>query len=1281
MIFFIFLFLFNSINSKCSNSTKYSNNLINIEYTFKYDKFYNYGYLTDKLELNAILAIIHINRPASGIQLSNETNNLFNLVKLLNNIYLIKLNRNNIANNSSSNIISSYLNVIINDEITLLNSVNLEFKVIKQNQLKIYFQNLNTYNLSLNKTSLTINENFIYITKIQPLINSNLLPFDDYDDQGNYVIDRYNLVKLNLAGNIFGDDKITFSLNNNGYLYAKFNNNNNNNYDKQCYNLTINAYDEQKILYNATLDLEVCFNSTKLNETKLAENIYLNENTCENFTHLLVYNSKLENTNYKYSMVDFKTSNITDIKYFTLNSTNGSLWLNKELIMENSNCFYRVTLLAQNKMTFRGDLIINLKIFCNFSMPSSVTIPAMSSLFYNYVPIFVQPFVNNSIINFQIDYDSDLMRDYEFLLTEIDYLSIVSVIVKFEMIEFKKTDLEFVSFNMNSSKFINLNFNKSCLMQYESANSKINVKLFKIRISLWNEEEIEVSNINIQIKIRVLFIKNLLQLNQLNIIRSNENEIDFQQSNNSSELNNYLAENFQFKKCTLNFIQLDNLNYNYFINLNVPSDKIILFNINNSYYKNERISNEMKLNCSLISYSKNLNLALNMRIVANGMPMLSFNSNSQIKYLNIINPDSFEVNLKQQGENHLYFISNDNYDFVFDYFKIDHINGVFQLIKPFDYEIYSKSIVNNQSIVFINILVYSISSNTIQSTTYFSQRVGLVFQDFIIKYDLEICAEKYNHNYNIKNMETSSKLYELDNFKCNNNSYFRLDSIKQVYNFIKTTSNNIATKFNFINQTFFYKTSVIDSNLIEIYQAKFIIISAKNSNISAEFEVFYKIQNTFTINFKTNETSLRFNSNQIEIFSKLLNVYDYLTVESNGFNHFFNFQLSSDNFYLNKIDGNLYNLIVLSEKYFYDLKIILNNKYSLNVNIKLNGLKQTNSSYKIENVDQLLYINSNRYINIIQLNKTFLQPICLNIEQITCNNLFQTNRNFLQIDKRFYTDKISTLNLMLDNDRLFITVEFLNVNIQEPGISLFNQSISKYLKSPNENQFKLIFKKNSNLIKTSIYLSTIRNFQTNSEVLGLSYDFIKLDEDNNQCIYNLIITDIFLLESNQIYAFDFKQNSTDDLIFDTFYILRVNESLKQIYIEEFLQYYENDIQNGQVVFDLDQIYYKSLASNIIEYESNAENFFLIDRIVNDNDINIKEFFTIGETPSDSSLVYLNNRKTLNLDRELLGSTLKFIIKKFYVVKNTLKINQVITFEVINFFFFFHTYIQLFNYFS
>jgi hypothetical protein len=324
-----------------------------------------------------------------------------------------------------------------------------------------------------------------------------------------------------------------------------------------------------------------------------------------------------------------------------------------------------------------------------------------------------------------------------------------------------------------------------------------------------------------------------------------------------------------------------------------------------------------------------------------------------------------------------------------------------------------------------------------------------------------------------------------------------------------------------------------------------------------------------------------------------------------------------------------------------------------------------------------LYINSNRYINIIQLNKTYLQTICLNIEQISCNNLFQMNRNFLQIDKRFYTDKISSINLTTEKDQLFINIDYyFSLNTQQPGVSLFNQSISKYLKSSNENQFKLVFLKANKLAKTLIYVSTIRNLQTNSEVLGLSYDFVKIDENSIQYTFNLVITDIFLLESNQLYAFDFKLNSTDDLIFDTFYILRVNESLKQINIQEFLQFNENDIQNGQVIFDLDQIYYKSSASNILEYESNTDNFFfLIDRIVNENERSIKEYFTIGETLSDSSLLYLNNKKTLNLDRELLGSTLKFIIKKFYVAKNTLKINQVITFEVkfllkINFIFFF-----------
>jgi hypothetical protein len=377
----------------------------------------------------------------------------------------------------------------------------------------------------------------------------------------------------------------------------------------------------------------------------------------------------------------------------------------------------------------------------------------------------------------------------------------------------------------------------------------------------------------------------------------------------------------------------------------------------------------------------------------------------------------------------------------------------------------------------------------------------------------------------------------------------------------------------------------------------------------------------------------------------------------------FNYKLSNDNFYLNKIDGYLYNLIQLKQEY-NNLKIKLNNKYSLNVNLRVNMLKRTNDSYKIENVHQLLYINSNRYINIIQLNKTFIQPICLNIEQISCNNLFQINRNFLQIDKRFYTDKISTINLTTEKDKLFIIIDYFNLNLQQqPGVSLFNQSISKYLKSSNENQFKLVFLKAINLSKTSIYLSTIRNLQTNSEVLGLSYDFVKIDENSIQCTFNLVITDIFLLESNQLYAFDFKLNSTDDLIFDSFYMLRQNESLKQINIQEFFQFNENDIQNGQVIFDLDQIYYKSSASNIIEYESNTDNFFLIDRIVNENERSIKEYFTIGETLSDSSLLYLNNKKTLNLDRELLGSTLKFIIKKFYVAKSTLKINQVITFEV------------------
>ena len=105
----VILFLLNFNSSKqqqqqeCIETTKIYKNLINIEYTFKYDLF-DYGYLKDNLEIGAILAILRINNNNYENKISIETittteSNLFNLVKLLKNIYLIKRNSNEIQFN------------------------------------------------------------------------------------------------------------------------------------------------------------------------------------------------------------------------------------------------------------------------------------------------------------------------------------------------------------------------------------------------------------------------------------------------------------------------------------------------------------------------------------------------------------------------------------------------------------------------------------------------------------------------------------------------------------------------------------------------------------------------------------------------------------------------------------------------------------------------------------------------------------------------------------------------------------------------------------------------------------------------------------------------------------------------------------------------------------------------------------------------------------------------------------------------------------------------------
>ena len=1264
--FILFIFYLKQINSieLCDlprSSTKYSN-LISIEYTFKFDKFNDYGYLNDKLELNAILAIVHINMPiVNEIQLSgsprNNSNDLLNLVKLLNSVYLIKLNKNNISSSvsASDSFISNYLNVIVEDtNITLIKSINLKFKFIKKDQLKIYFQNFNIYYVNATNNLLTINDNYIHVTKINVLISSNLLPFSRNNTR-DYVIDEYKLIKLKIVSTSINEN-IKFKLSNNHNLYVKFSKNNSIQH-KKCYNLTINAYDESKILENSTLELKICFNLAS-NYSKLVNideisHVYIDENTFSNSTHLLVYSSNLLENDYKYSIIDFKSTNITDLKFFMLNSTSGLLWLNKELVIKNKNCFHQIKLLAGNH---DGYLVITMKIFCNFTIP--LNMPPSSVLLYNYEPIFTRPFINNSLIQFQINYDSDLMGSYEFLLTEIDYISIDFVSVKLEMFKLKNSDTDFVTFNMNSSKRINVNFKKPFLTQYESLNWKLIDKKFTIMVILWNQQQqIDLVSLCIDVEIRILFLKNVLQFNHLDVIQPNMNEIAFGRHN--VDLINYLVENFKFTKCLLNYIKIDNFNFNFLLNLNASSNSITLFNIYNSYYLNQSY-NEIKLNCSLISHSKNINLALNIRIIETNVfdddnkktELFRDYSYNQIQYFNINNSDDFQIDLKRHATKMtlLYFISNNNDKYIFDYLKINHINGIIKTLKPFSYDVYFKY--NNKSIIFVNIDVYLVSNSTLNIAM--TRPIGLIFEDFIIKNSLEICASKYNSKgINVKSI--SSNFYTLDTFECESVK-FELGFIKSIYN--STTKHN-NSKIVFQNQSLMYQ-SLVNSNLIEIYEAKFIIYSTINHQISTDFQIFYKIQNTNVINFTMNEVNITFNSSRLVVYSIILNIDDYLTVKSRDFNELFDFQVMNRDFYLNLIDGNLYNLFELNEKY-YSLKIVLNQKYSLHVNISLNSVKQNNDIYKVENVDQLVYVNSNRYINIIPLNSINFKPICLNVEQISCNNLFQINRNFLQIDKKFYTDKISNLNLQIDNEKLFISVDFTDIDGNKFSANLFNRTIQS-----TENNFKLVFTKNrvKNRI-ISIYVSSIINLQTNSEVLGLSFDFIKIKENDLQCVYNLTIPDIFQFETNQIYAFNFKINSTvDDFAFDTFYIFRSNETIKQIEIQEFLQFYENDIQNGQVVLDLDQIILKSSTFGLLDYESNKDEYlFLIDKITNDDHLNLKEYFTIGETSSDSSLLYLNNKKTLNLDRELFGSILKFLIKKFYVSKLTSKIYQVITFEV------------------
>lgn len=927
----------------------------------------------------------------------------------------------------------------------------------------------------------------------------------------------------------------------------------------------------------------------------------------------------------------------------------------------------------------------NLNLFNNLTFNVNICINLTSNKLVSVLPT----------IKLNINYDSDLDGggvSNNYLVTSFN--SSISIIDS----NITSSALNFTFYPSNAmlyARFYNL-------FDFEVANVKY-LSVDTIRVRLMDANSGNIFDIYVDIEIK--FLKNILYLNFIQYIFKTgvieQYEINF---NDTKLINYFVNNNYILKKCLVNRLPIDlapsndeNIfNYKYFINF-VNQTRLVLFNLINSYYNNNNSynNNNLELNCNLVSYQENLNVYFNVRFIQinryidttiDNYSILSFNY-----YVNSLN--EVKLNLKQ-------FMFNENYDLNLyymrsssDFFNIDHLTGVLT-VKQFNFYQFSKLVSTSTGSIIIPIDLYLINITTnvgfISRSLQFN--VNLVYEKFERYLKISQCIDQYDEQLFYRNINiTDNGAIDLINITCN--QFYQ-------YNMINVTNINLdgdINQFKFTNNTLKYQLNGV-LNGLNLYKIQFQLI---DDNITQLFSIYIQIKFQNELKFRINEVNMSINLNQIEIYTKLLDINDYLAFKLNETRATISLENNINNyFYLNPINGYLYNLVnsninINSTVLYVNLN---NNKLKLNIKF-FNQNFNINDSFKVSNIDTLINLNSNQYLNVFNINTQKYQInkiICLNMDQISCSNLFyiisspfNANTSFFYINKNYYlSTNMNIMNIVINfvsidntyrNVNMFVSTDQANsnqllINFMS-DVYLINKTVNYVTASSGNNQFKLMFSVPIKYSKMNpkFYISNIRNLQVNSEVIGLAYNFNQIDEQiDNSNQYTLVtylfkLDDVYLLEPNQIYSFDIKINTSaikyDDILVDTFYVIRFTSSINEYAIKDYQQFYENQVNNGQVLVNLDDVYSKYASNPSLNVNSSIDIYYLIDDIVSiDEELkNFKQYFTLGLTQFDNSLVYLNNK--LNLDRELFGSQLNFFIKKFFIAKNSQKILQIVSFEV------------------
>ena len=1059
---------FNSIIKK-SNKIYLMNFLLKKEILNKNQKFYIINYLTNILNFNSkqknnlnneniISILIYIFNNLNDIKI-NEIKII--LEKLIENLINISENNNN-NNNNESEIIKILFNLIKNK--------NYE-------DLQYYFYIIllilsSKYNLNLNDNILNINEFNIEI------LFKNL----------NLILAYFSLVlNISINNNEYYKNNLKF-INENieKIIQIKINENNFNLIDK----------------FN-----KICYYSIINSLIKLKNEIFLNENLCENLCYLLFNN----------------VNNLCEIKFF--NDLLENILKNEEFSLILINKIFYILLFKENKIELNFNKI---SIFLEKNLNNKKIKEK------NFLKFLILLFIPNNNLNKKKHsknfYIKNILKNKEkkeFLIKNIELnINLISnfLFSKFGIFN-NKNDL----FSNSSFEIINfiLNFTNFGLNLIKFSFDKINFKEFKFVDNLIKFYD---KNLDLIKKFDLIEIyKTLKSIDDLFNLNQNKNEINFDNKNNDENLNKKNEKNKKFNKKNKNnnFNKKNNkkeekkeekkekydLNEikNFIIYFIYKSKNNLFFIIERlikilNYLKNDskNFSENFKiiiekfwelLNCDFLSkfiiYKINNFLEKNplSKNYSNEFSLLMFLSKNSEKFNEIYdkNPNlisNFNQKLLENFQN----LNNENFFKNFDFIIIKILFFII-LNKNIQIEFIIESVENLIKLLNLNFLNFDSISNlliNLLKSDYTGQNIKILLKLFyqnspkkFINLVQEILNYEYISKFSVLNTIFDLNIIEIKNFEDINFKLFIL-CFDENEN-ISKISIKIFNKFNLIiNENF------LNSNYFELAMKEHI------SNLSVRRAIIA------LVNFKP------------ELIKKVIEIYkEFYLKELNE-----NLEEKEENEEENENEENEEEEEEKEEKIYLHLRIILlefinetveiidlNLKCDLIMFLIVNNEKEFEDEFfdKIFECLKNLCLNINEYEKIILFLNDF-------IEKIDINNFNKNNlKNVLKILSLINSKKNSN-NLKEKTFNILLNLS-LKINSYEILLLIFENIylISNEIKNISEKILLNIFNKlKSNSYKLNegeifVFSGIIKSFgiKTLKKLKILDFFSENLDEKNS----------------------------------------------------------------------------------------------------------------------------------------------------------------------------------------